>query len=115
MCTGPMRRRSPPFSGADRLPTQSPPFPAGEWRWMRCFDESPSGDGESKKMRFHQQTPSASPSAATTPEMARLHKQRIIIANIKPQIDCGRYSVKCVAGDTVTVTADIFRDGHDLL
>ena len=47
--------------------------------------------------------------------MARLHKQRIIIANIKPQIDCGRYPIKRIAGDTVTITADIFRDGHDPL
>src|SRR5262249_8899591 len=66
-------------------------------------------------MRFHQQTPSATPSAAVTPEMDRLHQSHIIIANIQPQIDCGRFPINRIAGDTVTVTADIFRDGHDLL
>ena len=30
-------------------------------------------------------------------------------------MDCGRYAVKRCAGDTLTVSADIFRDGHDLL
>jgi starch synthase (maltosyl-transferring) len=32
-----------------------------------------------------------------------------------PQIDCGRYPVKCTQGDRVEVTAVIFRDGHETL
>ncbi|NLS17803.1 DUF3416 domain-containing protein [Rhizobium sp. P40RR-XXII] len=40
---------------------------------------------------------------------------RIAIEDITPQVDDGRFPVKRVIGDTVTVEADIFADGHDLL
>jgi starch synthase (maltosyl-transferring) len=39
--------------------------------------------------------------------------RRIVIEDIHPQLDCGRYAVKREVGDTVTVWADLFRDGHD--
>ena len=41
--------------------------------------------------------------------------QRIQIENPAPLVDCGRYAPKRSVGDTVTVGADIFRDGHDVL
>src|SRR5215212_3486555 len=37
----------------------------------------------------------------------------IIIERIQPEIDAGRYPVKRVQGDTLEVSADIFKDGHD--
>jgi starch synthase (maltosyl-transferring) len=40
-------------------------------------------------------------------------RRRVIIEEIQPQIDGGRYPAKRVVGDTVTVTAAIFSDGHD--
>jgi starch synthase (maltosyl-transferring) len=40
---------------------------------------------------------------------------RIQIQRVEPQIDCGRYPIKRTVGDGVTVTATIFRDGHDVL
>jgi starch synthase (maltosyl-transferring) len=40
---------------------------------------------------------------------------RILIQEVTPQIDCGRYPVKRVAGERVTVTARVFRDGHESL
>ena len=40
---------------------------------------------------------------------------RIQIQNVRPRVDGGRYPVKRTRGDRVEVTADIFRDGHDLL
>jgi starch synthase (maltosyl-transferring) len=40
---------------------------------------------------------------------------RIQIQRVTPQVDCGRYAVKCTAGDRIDVTARIFRDGHELL
>jgi starch synthase (maltosyl-transferring) len=40
---------------------------------------------------------------------------RIQIQEVSPQVDCGRYPVKRTAGDTVAVTARIFRDGHEVL
>jgi len=40
---------------------------------------------------------------------------RIQIGAPAPMIDCGRYAAKRTIGDVVTVGADIFRDGHDVL
>lgn len=39
----------------------------------------------------------------------------ILIEDIQPRIDCGRYPVKREVGDSLEVTADIFREGHDQL
>jgi starch synthase (maltosyl-transferring) len=34
---------------------------------------------------------------------------------VTPQIDCGRYAVKRTEGDSVEITAVVFRDGHEQL
>jgi starch synthase (maltosyl-transferring) len=39
----------------------------------------------------------------------------ILIENVQPVVDCGRYPVKREVGDTLAVSADIFREGHDKL
>ncbi len=38
-----------------------------------------------------------------------------IIESVAPQIDGGRYPVKRLAGERVAVSADIFKEGHDVL
>lgn len=40
-------------------------------------------------------------------------RRRVVIENVKPEIDGGRFPIKRVAGEKVVVTADIFADGHD--
>jgi len=40
---------------------------------------------------------------------------RIQIGRPEPMIDCGRYPSKRTVGDAVSVSADIFADGHDVL
>jgi starch synthase (maltosyl-transferring) len=40
---------------------------------------------------------------------------RIQIQDVGPQVDCGRFPVKRTVGDSLEVTATIFRDGHDVL
>src|SRR5688500_2184619 len=40
---------------------------------------------------------------------------RILIEAVYPELDGGRYPVKREVGDTVSVWADILRDGHDVL
>jgi starch synthase (maltosyl-transferring) len=40
---------------------------------------------------------------------------RIVIQYPEPAVDNGRFAAKRCVGDTVTVSADIFRDGHDIL
>ncbi|SRR5579885_444937 len=37
----------------------------------------------------------------------------VVIENVQPLIDCGRYPVKRVVGEDLVVEADIFKDGHD--
>jgi starch synthase (maltosyl-transferring) len=40
-------------------------------------------------------------------------RNRVIIENVSPEIDCGAYPIKRVVGETVVVEADVFADGHD--
>ena len=42
-------------------------------------------------------------------------EQHILIEDVSPSIDCGRYPVKRVAGESCVVRATIFRDGHDII
>jgi len=42
-------------------------------------------------------------------------RQRVVIARLVPEIDCGRFAVKRIVGDEMTVEADIFTDGHDAI
>jgi starch synthase (maltosyl-transferring) len=40
---------------------------------------------------------------------------RHVIEGVTPSIDCGRYPVKRVVGESCVIEADIFRDGHDII
>ena len=42
-------------------------------------------------------------------------RSRVVIENVKPEIDCGRFPAKRTVGESMTVEADIFADGHDAL
>src|ERR1051325_10850414 len=42
-------------------------------------------------------------------------RRRVIVERVWPEIDGGRFPIKRSLGETVTVSADIFADGHDLL
>jgi starch synthase (maltosyl-transferring) len=41
------------------------------------------------------------------------NKIRVVIENVTPRIDCGRFPIKRTPAETVVVEADIFTDGHD--
>lgn len=41
--------------------------------------------------------------------------RRVVIENVAPEIDAGRFPIKRVAGDMVVVQADVFSDGHDVI
>ena len=41
--------------------------------------------------------------------------KRIVIEAVSPEIDRGRFPAKRIVGDEVTVEADIFADGHDVV
>ena len=40
-------------------------------------------------------------------------RHRVVIERVSPEIDCGRFGIKRVVGETVLVEADVFADGHD--
>ena len=42
-------------------------------------------------------------------------RQRVIIERVEPEIDGGRFPIKRTVGESVSVEADIFADGHDVL
>ena len=42
-------------------------------------------------------------------------RRRVIVERVWPEIDSGRFPIKRSLGETVTVSADLFADGHDLL
>ena len=42
-----------------------------------------------------------------------MSKVRVVIENITPQVDCGRFPAKRAIGESVAVEADVFTDGHD--
>jgi starch synthase (maltosyl-transferring) len=40
-------------------------------------------------------------------------RRRVVIEGVQPEIDAGRFAIKRVLGEAVTVEADVFGDGHD--
>ena len=55
--------------------------------------------------------PQTAPKTGTVGEIPR----RVVIENVFPEIDGGRFPVKRTVGEKVRVTADIHTDGHDLV
>jgi starch synthase (maltosyl-transferring) len=42
-------------------------------------------------------------------------RRTVVIEAVAPAVDAGRYAVKRTVGDTVEVSADIFKEGHEIL
>ncbi len=40
-------------------------------------------------------------------------RSRVVVENVVPEINCGRFPIKRTVGDSVSVEADVFGDGHD--
>lgn len=49
------------------------------------------------------------------PPAPSLKRASVVIENIEPLLDGGKYPVKRVEGDDLLVRADIFKDGHDVV
>ena len=76
-------------------------------------------------------TPATSPPDAATGTRAAKHVEtaaqavsvpsgdtllrRVVVENVYPEVDCGRFPIKRTAGETVIVNADIHADGHDVV
>ena len=52
--------------------------------------------------------------SAARPNPAEM-RRTVVIENVAPTMDCGRYPVKREQGAMVEVSADIFKEGHDVL
>src|ERR1700712_2069861 len=65
--------------------------------------------------------PEKQPKAAPSPQFSLPSdsvgdgRVRAVVDAVLPAVDAGRFPVKCVAGDTVHVTAHCFTDGHDVV
>ena len=43
------------------------------------------------------------------------NQSRVIIENVSPVVNGGKFAVKSVTGEVITVTADVVGDGHDVV
>jgi len=65
---------------------------------------------------FSTKTASDTSAAATGADIRQADgATRAVIDAVLPNVDNGRFAVKCVAGERVTVRAHCFTDGHDVL
>lgn len=61
------------------------------------------------------------PKEGTSISSSRTHpaqteaRRRVAIAHVWPEIEQGRFPIKRIAGERVTVEADVFADGHDAI
>jgi starch synthase (maltosyl-transferring) len=53
--------------------------------------------------------------ASVSPPDDTRSRGRVIVERVWPEIDGGRFPIKRTVGEQVTVSADIFADGHDVL
>jgi len=62
-------------------------------------------------------TPKASASQASSPSAAAtpVELRRVVVENLQPAVDEGRFPIKRTRGESIAVTADVFADGHDVL
>src|SRR6187401_3678873 len=56
-------------------------------------------------------TKKAAPAAPIETSLQR----RVIVEGVTPQVDEGQYPAKVTVGEDVTVEADVYADGHDLV
>jgi starch synthase (maltosyl-transferring) len=51
----------------------------------------------------------------TNSALSALAANRIVFEEVSTEIDSGRFAAKCVAGEPVTISVEIFEDGHDCI
>ena len=55
------------------------------------------------------------PTKTSLTQARTLAEDRLVIESVDPQIDGGRFAAKCVAGVPMTISADVFSDGHEVI
>src|SRR5688572_20598148 len=76
-------------------------------------------EGTAAKPRAPRQSAAAKAPAAKAAQPAQRGEHdgrvRAVIDRVIPEVDCGRFAVKRVVGDTMDVEAHVFTDGHDAI
>jgi starch synthase (maltosyl-transferring) len=49
------------------------------------------------------------------PAEAAQRARAVVIERVRPQLDGGHHPIKRIVGERITVSADVFRDGHDAI
>jgi starch synthase (maltosyl-transferring) len=65
--------------------------------------------------RTPRRRPPRSPSPSESRLDAKALRRTVVIEDVAPLVDGGRYPLKREVGDTLPVSADIFKEGHDVL
>ena len=73
------------------------------------------GPGRSAKVSTMTASSEAADIAAAMPSQPFEAFPAIVIEGVEPALDDGRWPVKRVVGDIVDVSANIFKEGHDVL
>src|SRR5438067_4300429 len=112
---GPMRRAS---AGAPSRISQS--YHGSAWRLATAPGPPPVVTAQSAGACLVPAVSARNPHLSPAELSARSERMparlgTVIIENVQPQVDGGRYPVKRAAGETVRVTADVFKEGHDEL
>ncbi|MGH7155779.1 MAG: maltotransferase domain-containing protein, partial [Acetobacteraceae bacterium] len=76
---------------------------------------SPLAPGEVRLIRYDRLAPVVQSPLTGTALQEALRAPRLVIEAVAPVVDGGAFPVKRLAGDTVSVSADIFCDGHEIL
>src|SRR5436190_14081598 len=71
---------------------------------------SPASDSARAVARSRRSGSAATADTPLDPEL----RQRVVIENVTPEVDEGRFPAKRTVGEAVVVEADVFADGHDL-
>jgi starch synthase (maltosyl-transferring) len=81
--------------------------------------DDPKGDlmpGEVRILTLERLPPIHSDCPTAGPQIdAALDAPRIVIDAVTPNVDDGRFVAKCLIGAPITITADIFTDGHGVI
>ena len=76
---------------------------------------SPLAPGEVRVVRVERSDPIRQRHRDVGVPKLALTSPRIVVENIAPAVDAGRFAAKRVVGESVSVEADVFADGHDVL
>jgi len=106
-----------PAAGEEGAPARLALAPL-EARLFRTMLAKPKTAPKPKPAQQQGSTIMAPPASVALPPPVALPNVQapgILILNVQPCVDCGRYPVKREVGDALEVTCDILKDGHDKL